>query len=153
MSDIKLAQAASAPKHSSSRQQQAPIPRKRKAAARPGPGKARQAANINALKEAVLALGYTPGSKFAAQALGIKGRSTLWAIFNSKHRRGGLSSKTVKRLLAAEGVSKGIRKIVQQYVRERLAGVYGHTRREIEVYRFRVDAGLSRTGMRPTRCV
>src|SRR5690242_16097207 len=86
-------------------------------------GKITQARKINELRKALLALGYQLSGNRAAEALGL-GRSTLWAIFNSEHRYSGLSSKTVRRLLSAEGTPKPVRKILEQYLRERLAGSY-----------------------------
>ena len=120
-------------------------PRKRKAFAPPGPGKIRQAETIKKLTKALLAQGYRPGSERTAEILGMKGRrSTLWAMFNSEHKRGGLSSKTVKRLLSAKRLPKGIRKILTRYLRERLAGLYGHSNREIAAFRLGLGLNLSR---------
>ena len=76
--------------------------RSRAAWSAPRPGKIRQAKKIDELKKALFALGYKPGGQFTAQALGLKHRSTVWAILNTKHGRGGLTNKTVKQLLAAK---------------------------------------------------
>src|SRR3569833_535911 len=100
-------------------------------------GKIRQAEKIYELRKALLALGYELGAASTAQSLGL-GRSTLWAILDSKHRHTGLSTKTIRRMLSAEGTPKGVRKVLEQYLRKRLAGLYGHNQREIALYRLNV---------------
>ena len=102
-------------KHSSAHQRHAAKPRKRKAWDPPAPDKRRQAQRIEDLRNAKLALGYKVGAAPAAEVFGL-GRSTLWAIFNSRHKRSGLSGKTVKRMLSAEKMPKRVRKILEQYL-------------------------------------
>src|SRR5690242_14072914 len=97
MSDLSVRTAPKSSRGQSSRQ--AAKPRKRKAwGTVRKPGKIRQAEKINELRKALLGLGYELGAASTAQSLGL-GRSTLWAIFNSKHRYSGLSSKTIRRML------------------------------------------------------
>jgi hypothetical protein len=99
--------------------------------------KLRQAAKIRELEKVLLTLGYKSAGQRAA-VLGLK-RSTVWAIFNAEHSRSGLSSKTVKQLLAAK--PKELRQVVAEYVGEKLSGAYGHNHSALK--RFRVSAGLS----------
>lgn len=101
-------------------------------------GQARQAAKIKELRKALLALGYRTLSQQAA-VLGLK-RPTVWAIFNYKYTRGGLSSHTVKQLLAAKGPQE-VRQIIREYVSEKFAGAYGHNHSALQ--RFRVRVGTS----------
>jgi hypothetical protein len=108
------------------------------ARARRQQGKLRQASKIRELEKVLLTLGYKSAGQRAA-VLGLK-RSTVWAIFNAEHTRGGLSSNTVKQLLAAEAAPKELTQVVAEYVREKLSGAYGHTHSALK--RFRVSAGL-----------
>ena len=101
-------------------------------------GKLRQAAKIRELEKVLLTLGYKSAGQRAA-VLRLK-RSTVWAIFNAEHTRGGLSSNTVKQLLAAKEAPKELRQVIEEYVREKLAGAFGHERSVLK--RFRIRAGL-----------
>ena len=113
--------------------------RKHEAAARRHAGQARQAAKIKELRKVLLALGYKTLSQQAA-VLGLK-RPTVWAVFNYQYTRGGLSSHTVKRLLAAKSAPRELKQVIREYVREKLAGAYGHNQSALQ--RFRVRAGVS----------
>jgi ABC-type uncharacterized transport system ATPase component len=145
MSDLsaRIAPASkSSRKQSSSRRPEAK-PRKRKAwGTLRKSGKIIQAKKINELRKALLARGYQLSAAGTAEALGLR-RNTLWAIFNSQHRYSGLSAKTIRRMLSARGTPKSVKKILEQYLRERLAGLHGHNRREIEAYRLSVGLKLS----------
>lgn len=100
---------------------------------------AKQAAKIAELKKALLALGYKTLSE-QADLLGLK-RSSVWAMFKSSHTRGGMSANTVKRMLAATEAPREVRQIIDEYVREKLTGAYGHPPSALA--RFRIRAGLS----------
>jgi hypothetical protein len=93
--------------------------RKHEAAARRA-GQARQAAKIKELGKVLLALGYKTWSQKAA-VLGLN-RSTVWAMFKSDHTHGGLSSDTVKQLLAAKGAPKEGSETRNSAIREREIG-------------------------------
>ena len=112
---------------------------KHEAASRRQQGQLRQAAKIKELEKVLLTLGYKSAGRRAA-VLGLK-RSTVWAIFHAQHTRGGLSSGTVKKLLAAKAAPKELKQVVAEYVREKLSGAYGHNHSALK--RFRVSAGLS----------
>ena len=101
-------------------------------------GKLRQAAKIRELEKVLLTLGYKSAGQRAA-VLGLK-RSTIWAIFNAEHTRRGLSSNTVKQLLAAQAAPKELIQVIEEYVREKLSGAYGHNHSVLK--RFRIRAGL-----------
>jgi oligoendopeptidase F len=98
---------------------------------------AKQAAKIAELQKALLALGYKTLSE-QADLLGLK-RSSVWAMFKSSHTRGGMAADTVKRMLAA--VPRVVKQVIDEYVREKLAGAYGHPPSALK--RFRSRAGLS----------
>jgi hypothetical protein len=100
---------------------------------------AKQAAKISELKRVMLALGYKTLSE-QATLLGLK-RTTVWAMFKSSHTRGGMSANTVKRMLAATEAPREVRQIIDEYVREKLMGAYGHPPAALAL--FRIKAGLS----------
>src|SRR5262245_12459481 len=100
---------------------------------------AKQAAKIAELRRMIVALGYKTLSEQAA-LLGLK-RTTVWAMFKSSHTRGGMSANTVKRMLAATEAPREVRQIIDEYVREKLTGAYGHPPSALA--RFRIRAGLS----------
>ena len=102
-------------------------------------GRARQAAKIKELRTVLLALGYETLSQQAA-VLGLK-RPTVWAMFNSDHTRGGISSNTVRQMLAAKAAPQQLKQVIREYVREKLAGAYGHNQPALR--RFRLRAGIS----------
>ena len=99
----------------------------------------KQAAKISELKRVILARGYKTLSEQAA-LLGLK-RTTVWAMFKSSHTRGGMSANTVERMLAATEAPREVRQIIDEYVREKLTGAYGHPPSALA--RFRIRAGLS----------
>jgi predicted DNA-binding transcriptional regulator AlpA len=113
--------------------------RKHQAAGRRQQGKIRQAAKIKELQRVLLAHGYKSAGQQAA-LLGLK-RSTVWAIFKSEHARGGMSSSTVKRMLAAKGIPKAVKKVINEYLIEKLSGAYGHEQAALKLFRSR--AGLT----------
>jgi len=106
---------------------------KQETRARRQEGKLRQAAKIRELETLLLTLGYKSAGQ-QATVLGLK-RSTVWAIFNAEHTRGGLSSKTVKQLLTAKAAPKELRQVVAEYVREKLSGAYGHDHLALKRFR------------------
>src|SRR5215510_1744741 len=94
--------------------------RRHEAAVRRQVSQARQAAKIKELRRVLLAQGYKTLSQQAA-VLGLK-RPTVWAIFRSDHTRNGLSSVTVKQLLAARGAPEEVKQVIREYVRGKLTG-------------------------------
>jgi hypothetical protein len=99
--------------------------------------KARQAAKLRELKEALIAAGMTSLDE-QAEALGL-GRSTAWTILRGNHKASGLSARTINRMLAAPGMSPQVRAKILEYVKEKAIGEYGHG----EIRRRRFVARLS----------
>ena len=98
---------------------------KHDATARRQHGKLRQAAKIRELEKVLLTLGYKSAGQRAA-VLGLK-RSTIWAIFNAEHTRGGLSSNTVKQLLAAQAAPKELIQVIEEYVRKIVGSLWSQS--------------------------
>ena len=59
------------------------------------------------------------------ESLGL-GRSTAWIILQGNHKHSGLSAATIKRILTSQQLPPPARKILLEYVEEKLAGAYGH---------------------------
>src|SRR4029079_8036934 len=101
---------------------------------------ARQTHKIKAFKAALIAAGYETASA-QAEAPGLS-TSTAWASLNAEHERAGFSSSTVKRMLLSPKLPPAVRRIVVEYVKEKLKGLYGHRRREIlRLFRRKIDHG------------
>jgi hypothetical protein len=92
-------------------------------AARAG-AKARQAAKLAEIREALVTAGYDTTAK-QATVLGL-GRSTAWVLLN-RDKRAGPSAKVIKRILSSPQVPNRVRLKVEQYVKEKSHGLYGHS--------------------------
>ena len=66
-------------------------------------------------------------------ALGV-GRSTAWALLN-RDKRTGPSSVVLKRILSSPNLPPAVRRKVEQYINEKIAGRYGHTKRWLLLFR------------------
>ena len=86
--------------------------------------KKKQALKLAEIREALVNAGYTTTAKQAA-ALGV-GRSTAWWLLNHD-KRAGPSAKVIKRILLSPQIPKRVRRKVEQYVEEKVRGVYGHS--------------------------
>ena len=96
--------------------------------------KARQVAKIRELRQALLAAGReTLDSQ--SQALGLS-RSTTWSILKAHHKQSGLSASIIGRMLAAPKLPPSARDKINEYIEEKISGLYGHNaklRRSFEV--------------------
>ena len=86
--------------------------------------KARQTAKLAEIHEALVAAGCDTTVKQAA-VLGI-GRSTAWVLLN-RDKRAGPSAKVIKRILSSPQVPMSARQKIEQYVEEKVCGLYGHS--------------------------
>ena len=86
--------------------------------------KARQASKLAEIRAALVAVGYDTTAKQAA-ALGVS-RPTAWVVLN-RDKRVGPSTVVIKRILASPTLPPAARRKVEEYVRERIAGLYGHS--------------------------
>jgi hypothetical protein len=87
--------------------------------------RARQAAKLGELRQALLDEGYRSLDQQAA-ALGL-GRSTTWVILQGHHKLSGLRAATLNRMLRSERIPLATKRILEEYIEEKCAGVYGHT--------------------------
>src|SRR5690242_8261607 len=86
--------------------------------------KSRQAQKIGEIIDALTSVGYLTLDD-QAKALGLC-RSTTWTLVRGCHKSSGLSARLINRMLAAPNLPSVVRDKVGEYVRERLAGAYGH---------------------------
>ena len=86
--------------------------------------KARQAAKLAEIREALVAAGYDTTAKQAA-VLGVC-RATAWVVLN-RDKRVGPSACVIKRILSSPNVPPAVRRKVEEYIQERVSGRYGHS--------------------------
>jgi len=86
--------------------------------------KARQASKLAEIREALVAAGCDTAAK-QATALGVS-RPTAWALLN-RDKRAGPSAMIIKRILLSPSLPPAARRKVEEYVAEKIAGLYGHS--------------------------
>jgi hypothetical protein len=96
--------------------------------------KARQALKLAELRVALIDGGFDTAAKQAA-VLGV-GRSTAWALLNLD-KRAGPSASVIKRILSSQSLPPFVRRTIEEYVREKSRGLYGHSRRRVQEFRER----------------
>ena len=99
--------------------------------------KAAQCSKIRGLLPALVTAGHLTLDQ-QTESLGL-GRSTTWAILRGNYKSSGLSAATIKRMLTSQQLPPPARKILLQYVEEKLAGAYGHNQTQLRNFRERLD--------------
>src|SRR5262245_26047536 len=97
--------------------------------------KTRQSAKLAEIRKALVAAGCDTVAKQAA-VLGL-GRSTTWALLN-RDERTGPSFKVIMKILTSPSLSSPVREKFEQYVKEKIAGRYGHQPEATRVFRDRL---------------
>jgi hypothetical protein len=101
----------------------------------------KQTRKIKTFKAALIAAGYdTAGAQ--AKVLGLS-RSTAWAALNADHKHAGFSSNTIKRMLLSRKLPPAVRRVLEEYVNEKLKGLYGQNERSLDIFRRRIGAAWS----------
>ena len=100
--------------------------------------KAQQCQKLAELRAALVTDGYNTAAKQAA-VLKLS-RSTAWKILKGDHKQSGLSANTVNRMLASPDLPLEARKIIEEYIQEKLRGAYGHQAAPLK--RFRLKAAI-----------
>ena len=101
--------------------------------------KALQCAKIREIGAALISAGFVALDQ-QADALGLC-RSTTWVILQAEHKNSGLSATVVNRMLGSPRLPAPARAKVIEYVREKLAGRYGHSKTQL--HRFAEQVQLS----------
>ena len=100
--------------------------------------KATQCSKIRELRQALVKAGDLTLDQ-QTESLGL-GRSTAWVILQGNHKSSGLSAATIKRMLTSQQLPPPARKILLEYVEEKLAGAYGHNQTQLRRFRERLGA-------------
>jgi hypothetical protein len=98
--------------------------------------KIRQSCKIREIGDALVSEGFLTLDQ-QADALGLC-RSTAWTILRASHKCSGLSAALINRMLAAPRLPPLVRATILEYVEEKLAGSYGHSKKQLR----RFTAGL-----------
>ena len=61
-------------------------------------------------------------------------RSTTWAILQANHKGSGLSGAIIKRMLLEPRLPDAARVKILEYVQEKTAGHYGHSRKRLRIF-------------------
>jgi hypothetical protein len=99
--------------------------------------KARQCAKIAELRLALLNSGFVTLDG-QAKVLALS-RSTTWVILKCEHKAG-LSASVINRMLNSPALPPAVRQVIEEYVKARLAGDYGHSRDRLRAFRAKLEA-------------
>lgn len=102
----------------------------------PADMKARQAAKLRELHDALVRAGYASIDQ-QASALGLS-RSTTWHVVKGNHKGSGLSAAVIKRVLRSPQLPDSARAVLNEYIEERLAGGYGHSGGRLRTFRLQL---------------
>ena len=58
-------------------------------------------------------------------------RSTAWTILQANHKSSGLSATVINRMLTAPQLPPLVRAIILEYIDEKVAGLYGHSKLQL----------------------
>ena len=107
--------------------------------------KRRQASKLAEIRQALVAAGFDTVDRQAI-ALGIK-RPTAWALLN-RDKRTGPSAKIIKRILSSPNLPTAVRRRVEEYIEQKIEGVYGHNEARRRWFREQFQS-RTRTKTRP----
>jgi hypothetical protein len=94
--------------------------------------KARQASKLAEIREALIAVGCDTTAKQAA-VLGVS-RPTAWVVLN-RDKRAGPSANVIKRILSSPNLPPAVRRKVEEYVEQKISGLYGHSESRTQAFR------------------
>jgi predicted DNA-binding transcriptional regulator AlpA len=104
--------------------------------------KARQAIRIKEIGAALASDGFVTVDE-QARALGLS-RSSAWAVLKADHKASGLTVPTINRMLSSPELPPRARVTILTYIEEKLAGLYGHNKRQLR--RFAAEFDLCNRG-------
>jgi hypothetical protein len=103
--------------------------------------KERQSDKIRQLRDGLAAAGFVTLDE-QAKALGLC-RSTTWTILKGNHKSSGLSATTIDHILLAPQLPSVVRAKILEYVEEKAAGSYGHSKEQRSRFITRLSASRS----------
>jgi hypothetical protein len=107
--------------------------------------KTRQGAKIRELGHTLFKAGITRLDD-QAEILGLS-RSTTWTLLKGNHKSSGLSARVINRILSARRLPSAARAKVLEYVEDKTAGHYGHSK----LLRRRFIARISAKSINPAQ--
>jgi hypothetical protein len=93
--------------------------------------KNRQVSKLAEIRAALIGAGFDTTEK-QATALGL-GRSTAWNVLN-RDTRADPSAAVVKRILLSPKLPTSVRRKIEEYLRQKSRGLYGHSQRRSEAF-------------------
>jgi hypothetical protein len=75
-------------------------------------------------------------------------RSTTWSILKGDHKGSGISATIVKRILNAPRLPSAARARITEYVEEKIAGLYGHTKSQCTQFASQLSGKNFNSGQR-----
>lgn len=106
----------------------------------------RQSDKIRQFRDGLAAAGFITLDE-QARALGLC-RSTAWTILKGKHKGSGLSATTIDHILLAPQLPSVVRSEILEYVEEKVAGLYGHSKEQRSRFIARLSAFSTHRGYR-----
>jgi predicted DNA-binding transcriptional regulator AlpA len=103
--------------------------------------KARQAAKIKQLGEALVAAGFCTLDD-QAKVLGLS-RSTTWTILKANHKSSGLSASVINRMSAAPALPPRVKLTIAEYIEEKRAGLYGDGDHRVRRFAERIEKAVN----------
>ena len=94
--------------------------------------KARLASKLAEIREALISAGYNSPAKQGA-VLGLS-RSTAWALLNCD-TRAGPTATVIKCILSSQKIPPEARRKVEEYVVQKINGLYGHKEERTQAFR------------------
>jgi hypothetical protein len=94
--------------------------------------KAKQASKLAEVRKALKSAGCDTITKQAA-VLGLR-RSTTWALFN-QDKSAGPSAIVLKRVLSSPDLPLRARQKIDEYIEEKMSGLYGHSKKRARAFR------------------
>src|SRR5450759_718971 len=92
----------------------------------------RQASKLAEIREALITAGYNSAAK-QADVLGLC-RATAWVLLN-RDTRAGPTAIVIKRILSSPNIPPGARRKVEEYVEQKIGGLYGHNEERTQAFR------------------
>lgn len=96
-----------------------------------------QCTKIAELRQALFIAGFRSLDS-QALALGLR-RSSTWSVLRAQHKSSGLTASTIRQILSSSKLPGEARQVVEQYVAQKLAGAFGHDKKQLRRFR----AGLA----------
>jgi hypothetical protein len=103
--------------------------------------KFQQCAKIAELRQVLRNAGFQSLNS-QARVLGL-GRSTTWAILSAGHKSSGLRASIIIRMLRSSELPPAARRVIEEYVAQKLAGTFGHGEKQLKRFREQLELDVA----------